>query len=183
MLETITMKEDQMNEGFKSLDDYPEYDDFFEDIENNWKVFQEEALNAIQNSVSWHEEHLHNGNWNVIGLIWESEKHPMADLCPRSYEIVSRYSDIIKNSGFSIMKPKCVIKPHTGMSKYVLRSHLGLQIPEGPCGIRVDGETRHWREGEILLFDDMYLHDAWNDTSEQRVILLTDLKKMKGDSN
>ncbi len=31
------------------------------------------------------------------------------------------------------------------------------------------------REGEIFVFDDIYEHEVWNDTGEERVILLFDL--------
>ena len=38
-------------------------------------------------------------------------------------------------------------------------------MPEGPAGkacasLRVGNETRAWREGEVLFFDDSYEHEA-----------------------
>ena len=37
-----------------------------------------------------------------------------------------------------------------------------------------DRETRHWEEGKSLVFDDTYMHEAWNDTSSDRVVLFMD---------
>jgi len=34
-----------------------------------------------------------------------------------------------------------------------------------------------WEEGRIVIFDDMYPHEVWNDTDEDRVILLLHLKR------
>jgi beta-hydroxylase len=39
----------------------------------------------------------------------------------------------------------------------------------------VGPETRGWREGESLVFDDTYEHEAWNDTDETRVVLFVDV--------
>jgi beta-hydroxylase len=65
---------------------------------------------------------------------------------------------------------------HRGPNKGVLRYHLGLKVPApDSCGIRVGGQTRHWREGEGLLFDDTLPHEAWNDGDQPRVVLLVDV--------
>ncbi|NJO97755.1 MAG: aspartyl/asparaginyl beta-hydroxylase domain-containing protein [Pleurocapsa sp. CRU_1_2] len=43
------------------------------------------------------------------------------------------------------------------------------------CLIRVGTEFRHWLEGKSLLFDDSFVHEAWNKTNEIRVILFMDI--------
>lgn len=47
-------------------------------------------------------------------------------------------------------------------------------MPEG-AAIRVGGETRRWREGRALLFEDSFEHEAWNGGETTRVILIADL--------
>ena len=39
------------------------------------------------------------------------------------------------------------------------------------------GEVYHWKNGEGILFDDTYLHDAKNDSDEVRVVLWLDVRK------
>jgi beta-hydroxylase len=34
-----------------------------------------------------------------------------------------------------------------------------------------------WREGEIFVFDDTFEHEVWNDTDEERVVLLFDFDR------
>jgi beta-hydroxylase len=41
----------------------------------------------------------------------------------------------------------------------------------------VKGEVYHWHEGEGIVFDDNYLHDAANTSDQVRVVLWLDLKR------
>ena len=42
-------------------------------------------------------------------------------------------------------------------------------------GMRVANESRPWREGEALVFDDSFEHEAWNDSDEPRLIFVMDV--------
>jgi beta-hydroxylase len=77
---------------------------------------------------------------------------------------------------FSIFTPGERLPPHRGTFKGILRYHLGLLVPwpEDKVGIRVHDQVCHWREGESLIFDDTYQHEAWNDTDSTRVVLFVD---------
>ena len=61
----------------------------------------------------------------------------------------------------------------------MLRLRLGLIVPEprGQLGIRVEKDVYHWREGEAVVFDDAYYHEAWNRTPHTRVVLFFDFSK------
>lgn len=52
--------------------------------------------------------------------------------------------------------------------------HLPLIVP-GQCALRVGNETRAWREGELLIFDDSIEHEAWNSSQEPRIVLILDV--------
>jgi beta-hydroxylase len=82
---------------------------------------------------------------------------------------------LIWTAGFLVLNPGTIIKPHCGVSSDVLRCHLGIKVPEGDCCLRVDGEILKWHNGKVIIFDDTRQHEAWNMTSESRVILLLDL--------
>lgn len=83
----------------------------------------------------------------------------------------------LKTALFSILEPGKHIKPHRGIFKGVIRAHLPLEIPQPAeeCGLKVDGETRHWEIGKVLLFDDTYRHEAWNYTEGVRAVLMIDV--------
>lgn len=75
---------------------------------------------------------------------------------------------------FSILQPHTRIPAHTGVSNVRAIVHLPLIVPPG-CGFRVGGETRHWRVGESLVFDDTIEHEAWNDSEAIRAVLIFDV--------
>jgi aspartyl/asparaginyl beta-hydroxylase (cupin superfamily) len=56
-----------------------------------------------------------------------------------------------------------------------LRCHLGIQIPEGDCGLRVGDQRLRWQQGRCILFDDHLEHESWNHTSQDRIVLIIDL--------
>ena len=74
---------------------------------------------------------------------------------------------------FSALQPRTHIPPHTGVTNARAIVHLPLIVPDG-CRLRVGGETRSWRVGEPLAFDDTIEHEAWNDSDSRRIVLIMD---------
>ena len=75
---------------------------------------------------------------------------------------------------YSLLKPGTHIQPHHGMLNTRLICHVPLIAPDG-CALRVGSETRTWRQGEALIFDDSFEHEAWNRGGETRVVLLFEI--------
>lgn len=75
---------------------------------------------------------------------------------------------------WSLLKPGTHIEPHNGMLNTRLICHIPLIVP-GNCALRVGNEVREWREGEALIFDDSFEHEAWNRSDHTRVILLFEI--------
>ncbi len=98
--------------------------------------------------------------------------------CPETWRILQKIPGL-KSAMFSIFEPGKHLPPHRGPYNGVLRFHLGLIVPDEPdkVGIRVDDQICHWKEGEALIFDDAYEHEAWNHTDKVRVVLFVDFEK------
>src|SRR5262249_35668918 len=96
--------------------------------------------------------------------------------CPATAAMIDQIPGLV-TAFFSILSPGKHIPPHRGPFRGVVRCHLALKIPDPPdsCGIKVNGETRHWAEGKTMFFDDGYEHSAWNDSGETRVVLWLDV--------
>ncbi len=75
---------------------------------------------------------------------------------------------------FSLLRPGTHIAPHHGMLNTRLICHVPLIAPPG-CALRVGSETREWREGEALIFDDSFEHEAWNRGERTRIVLLFEI--------
>lgn len=74
----------------------------------------------------------------------------------------------------SILRPATHIEPHTGMLNSRLICHLPLVVPDG-CRLRVGAETRTVEQGKAMIFDDSIEHEAWNDGSSVRAVLLFEI--------
>ena len=75
---------------------------------------------------------------------------------------------------FSLLRAGARIMPHTGMFNTRLICHLPILVPPD-CGFRVGNDTRRWEEGKLLIFDDSIEHEAWNNSGEDRVVLIFDI--------
>src|SRR5207244_13290801 len=75
---------------------------------------------------------------------------------------------------FSLLKAKAHIAPHSGLFNTRLVCHLPLIVPAG-CRFRVGNEVREWEAGKLLICDDTIEHEAWNDSAEDRVLLIFDV--------
>lgn len=73
---------------------------------------------------------------------------------------------------FAMMRAGSRLANHCGGTNLYLRMHLGVVVPEGDLGLKVGDEVRQWREGEIVLFDDSFGHEAWNFSDRDRYLLL-----------
>lgn len=112
----------------------------------------------------------------LAGYGFKSEKN--IRLCPETWRICQNIPGLITVM-YSILEPGKHLPPHRGPYNGVLRLHLGLVVPEPreQLGIRVENQLYRWREGEVVIFDDAYEHEAWNRTPHTRVVLFVDFRK------
>lgn len=82
----------------------------------------------------------------------------------------------LQTAWFSILEPGYHIAAHKGVTKGILRAHLGLVVPDDRenCYMRVEDRKCVWQPGKIIVFDDTYDHEVLNDTTQPRVVLLFD---------
>ena len=52
--------------------------------------------------------------------------------------------------------------------------HLPLIVPPS-CGFRVGSTSRAWQVGKLMVFDDSVEHEAWNDSDDDRLVLIFDV--------
>lgn len=157
-------------------------------IEGDWRAIREELDHVMLRKADLPNVHeitadaaaiSTDENWKIFPLIaYGILSPPNILLCPRTWRAV-RCIPGLTTAMFSILEPGKHLPPHRGPYNGVLRMHLGLQIPEPreSAAIRIGPETRHWREGQVLIFDDAYEHEAWNRTAATRVVLFVDFVK------
>ena len=120
-----------------------------------------------------------NRDWGAFHLLKGEPVEPNASLCPATMAALAAVPQpVIRGRSpmalFSLLKPGTHIFPHNGMLNTRLICHLPLIVPEG-CRFRVGNEVRPWEEGKLLIFDDSFEHEAWNDGTSRRVVLLFEI--------
>jgi beta-hydroxylase len=121
----------------------------------------------------------YEAGWKIFPLIaYGIRSQPSIDMCPQTWRILQGIPGLT-TAMFSILEPGKHIPPHRGPYNGVLRLHLGLLVPETGerLAIRVGSEERRWQEGRVLIFDDAYEHEVWNETGRVRVVLFVDFEK------
>jgi aspartate beta-hydroxylase len=118
--------------------------------------------------------------WEALFFYRHGERYDETHaLCPRTsaalesielFRVPGQAPEIL----FSVLKPGTHILPHHGICNARSVMHLPLLVPPGCALNLVDVGQRSWQEGELGLFDDTYLHEAWNHSESIRVILLMD---------
>jgi beta-hydroxylase len=118
-------------------------------------------------------------NWRtffLMGFGYEAEQSWKR--CPETMKVLSKIPNL-RSAFFSILGPNYHIPHHQGVTKGLIRCHLGLIVPDqrDQCVMRVDDQICQWEEGRCLVFDDTYDHEVWNKTDQERVVLLIDVDR------
>ncbi|NQU47135.1 MAG: aspartyl/asparaginyl beta-hydroxylase domain-containing protein [Planctomycetes bacterium] len=126
----------------------------------------------------WPRENMVKRAWNLHPLLVPGTELDDKDVsCPKTLKLLKLIPGL-RMAAFSKLLPGAEILPHWGYSAAVLRAHLALKIPKGAtvdnCAIKISKTPRTWKEGEIFIFDDMYVHQAYNKLEEERVVLVID---------
>jgi aspartyl/asparaginyl beta-hydroxylase (cupin superfamily) len=133
-----------------------------------------------------------NPSWRLFGLILNKKILPNAQYCPNTIKILNKYSDKILNAGFSLLEPGCLIGLHKDYNNKFYRLHIPLIIPKNNnkllnsfipiekstdklAVLQVENDYKVWKDDEYFIFDDTCQHNAWNNTNENRIVLIIDL--------
>lgn len=124
---------------------------------------------------------LDNPDWSTCYLtdrgqpiLERTERAPVTFGMLDSQVPLSRIGTRAPSIMFSLLRPHSKIPPHTGMINCRFICHLPLIVPPH-CGFRVGATTRDWHVGELMVFDDSVEHEAWNNSDEDRLVLIFDV--------
>jgi ornithine lipid ester-linked acyl 2-hydroxylase len=146
----------------KELDDLMKYKD---EMPNLQDITQDQASLTTDNK--WK-------SYFFFAFGYKSEKN--CQRCPNTTKLIESVPNM-KMAYFSFLFPQKHIPRHRGAYKGLIRSHLPLIVPSPNTLLRmqVDKDVFNWEEGKIIIFDNTYYHEVWNDSDEVRVVLLMDV--------
>lgn len=155
-------------------------------LRDNWEVIRDEALSLAEQGDIKAADGLNDAGfnsffktgWTRFYLKWYSDPLPSAlRQCPKTIEILKQVPSV-KAAMFASLPPGGVLNPHRDPFAGSLRYHLGLVTPNhDDCFILVDGERHVWHDGKDVLFDETFIHEAHNNTDQNRIILFCDVSR------
>ncbi|XP_052644297.1 aspartyl/asparaginyl beta-hydroxylase isoform X13 [Harpia harpyja] len=160
------------------------YTELVKSLEKNWKLIRDEGLAVMDKKRSLflpEDENLREkGDWSQFTLWQQGRKNENAcKSVPKTCALLERFPEATGcrrgQIKYSIMHPGTHVWPHTGPTNCRLRMHLGLVIPKEGCRIRCAQENRTWEEGKVLIFDDSFEHEVWQDAENYRLIFIVDV--------
>ena len=175
-------------------------------LEDGYDVVREECLRLLEIKDKLTDMSAMGGSYTQAGIHtakWKTFMFKSGQMVEQNCRLAPRTADLIRQipeaytAFFSILDPHQHVVPHWGYYKGFVRYHLGVLIPNNnedrKCFLRVNGdaadnarhdtslidksEVYYWHDGEGIVFDDNYLHDAENASDEVRVVLWMDLRR------
>lgn len=118
-------------------------------------------------------------SWDGYFFYRHGERYPVrCEGCPQTSALLDRLPLVripehAPEVLFSVLAPGSHILPHQGVTNTRLVTHLPLIVP-ADCALRVGGEAHVWQQGRCVTFDDTFEHEAWNNSTQTRVVLILD---------
>lgn len=160
------------------------YTELVKSLERNWKLIRDEGLAVMDQAKGLflpEDENLREkGDWSQFTLWQQGRKNENSCKgAPKTCSLLDKFSETTGcrrgQIKYSVMHPGTHVWPHTGPTNCRLRMHLGLVIPKEGCKIRCANETKIWEEGKVLIFDDSFEHEVWQDATSFRLIFIVDV--------
>ncbi len=155
-------------------------------LDDNWEIIRDEALKMAElrriKAADKHDDIGFNSffkyGWKRFYLKWYDARHPSAEeLCPKTVALLKGLPKV-KAAMFAELPPGGKLNAHRDPFAGSLRYHLGLATPnDDRCYIVVDGDSYSWRDGESVVFDETYVHEAHNKSEGNRIILFCDVER------
>lgn len=151
---------------------------FVNNILENWDVVMEEYA-RVKRTIplpGFDDANTLNKDWRAIALWWNYRAGGMHQkLMPVTTELV-RYGPTHRATGWLTLNAgaRTEVHNHIDWGRRRIIVHIPTYIPEGDCGFNVGGKNYKWKMGEVFAFDANQNHYGYNNTNEQRSIMVFD---------
>lgn len=180
-----------------SSEAYPflqEYENMFDKIVKAYQFIRDNNMMIVLPGVVENKS-VQKDSWHVFPIYVNRNYQPYIDfLCYklgvdiRSVQTILRENmpelfDKLDNLGenspivnvtFYRMQPGTTLKLHADSGDFQYRAHMGVEVPEGNCGLKVLDSVAKWKEGKFFVFDSTQPHMAWNLTNQERIVFSID---------
>ena len=162
----------------KPFYEYVDFAEHLQPLKDNWKVIRDEGLSIIDTMPKITDGRSNDWYWSPLKP--EDEDVIVSDttgqyatknkgIATQTIKLCESIANV-EAYAFSLLKVGGHMKPHTHDNSFVT-CMLGLQV-EDTSYIIADGERRDFKEGEFVIFDYRTLHEVYNKSPSDRLLLL-----------
>ena len=153
-------------------------------LEDQWEVIRDEARILYAEGLIGVSDDLpgssfyKNGRWKSFYLkSFENDIPSAYELAPKTMALIDQIPSM-NMALFAALMPGKELKKHHDPFAFTFRYSLGLITPNSDqSGLIVDGNNYHWKDGESIIFDETYMHSAYNHSDQVRIVLMTDIAR------
>jgi len=153
-------------------------------LEENWETIRDEALALYENGHIAIKDDLpassfyKNNRWTSFYLkVYDGDVPSARDLAPKTLALIEQVPGM-NLALFACLNPGKKLNNHHDPFAYTVRYSLALSTPNSDeAGLIVNGEDYNWTDGQGVLFDETYFHNAYNRSDVPRIILMTDIDR------
>lgn len=140
--------------------------DYFSQVkeENVFKKFKSLETNLNYDKL--------NPGWKTYVLIFNGKITSYSKGFENTMSILKKIPGV-KHAGFSCFEPGAISDYHTDNNFDTYRYHLPLIIPKGDCKFKL--LNKYYTFNNPIIFDDSCKHQVWNNTKDNRIILIIDI--------
>jgi len=157
---------------------------YIDEIINEWNNFKQIKLTAgiPIDDISGEQRILNDDKkWKAVFIYgFDYYTNIGLECFPITTKIVKKWENDITLVFFSTLEPEKHIPPHVGNNHGVVRTQIGIDIPDySNTGLRIADKTVQLKNKELFIFDDTFEHEAWNFGQLPRTVLIIDsIKKL-----
>jgi aspartyl/asparaginyl beta-hydroxylase (cupin superfamily) len=139
-------------------------------LSGNTEVYNVKDFYKVRSDVG------HDDNWKMFPLrLFNFQFLENSSKCPKTQALVERIPGCT-TAMFSVLGPGKKVPPHRGIYKGTHRCLFSIMVPdERLCWLKVGDRKIEFKEGETIVFDETFLHEAANESDYPRVVLYLDI--------
>lgn len=161
---------------------------FIDVLEENWSSIYDELMEILKYrdlipsfyEISKEQYKISKGNkWKAFAFFSFGYKFKKnCTYAPNTAKLLECIPNL-QSAWFSVIAAGYHIPKHKGITRGIIRGHLGLLIPNisKECFMDVENARVCWEQGKVVVFDDTFEHAVWNNTEQERIVLLFDFDR------
>ena len=149
-------------------------------LESGYSEMKAELLHNLKTNShlfaleEWNTNIPVGGNWTELRLKSSQGFTEYSKYFPKTIAYIKACNEVFVSIKYSALQPGTHIRPHTGPSNALLRTHLTL-VHTGGARMRIGSKWTYFEEGKAIVFDSSWEHEVHHDGNDIRVVLILDV--------